>query len=1056
MLQPNLASNRSPLRSRSRSRRASAVLDRALHTNPIIESLEARRLLTGNTAAVFTVNTANDDGTGYSLRQAIADSNNNPGVTNTIKFGIPGGGVQTISLLSNLPAITVSVTIDGTTESGYTNTPLIQLQRDPKGSAVDGLDLNFTDTLIKGLSIGGFTGAGVRITQPGNTLQSNYIGLDASGSALPNLDGVVITAGGNIIGVAGSGNVISGNTQDGIHIIGADVAADGNSIVANSIGTTANGSAALHNLYGIVLDNVANTTISGNTVAGNNSDAITFNNSNGGGNVVKANKIGVVIGADANGVTTTSALGNQGNGISINSSSYILIGGPRSNGNIIAASSGNGIQLDGSSNINIGGNFIGVDGAASTTTDSNTLPLGNTNGIELLNNSHDNTLGATVLPGGGVVDGNVIGGNTNGIQIGAGNQLETGSANNSILGNFIGTDPNAAIALSNFGNGIQTSLVGTTVSSNGIQAIVPGTTISGNTIAASFGYGIYLIGTATVQGNFIGAPDGSPASLDNQDDGIRIISSGNVIGGPSAGAANTIANNQGDGINVRTGTQNTIQGNSIYSNLNLGISLDIKAHPNDPNPTVRGARTGANNLQNRPDLGTATVGNMFTISGALVPNAAVNYTIDFYSNITPDAAGVVQGRTYLGSIQVSTATLDADGNIAFTATLPNPGNSGNLITATATDSASNTSEFSTSVTANVATPTLGTSTILSTTTPSAAVGKPVTFTATTNFRGPTPPTGAITFYDNTNGAMIPLTGTFSQQGNTATLTTSSLGIGVHTIIAVTAADSRYAASTSDPLTETITNDKVTISGVTFRDITGDGLSGDDNALPNVTVKLFRGSINSTPIFTTTSGTDGSYSFGNLPAGQYFVQEVTPANYVRTAPALSTYYSITAKTGQVSMHNDFDNYMTCNDRQWVTGIAFNINGCNTWIPDLRGHIHEGDKVKVRFCVAAGHTATLSLVSYTAPGSSFDASKPYLQSVYQFATGVFTSGCHTMQVTIPQSYFQVDFVCGDYIDHFGPANSNVFYSAQNRLISADNGGYHKELLGITGQDVSVLNT
>ena len=39
-------------------------------------------------------------------------------------------------------------------------------------------------------------------------------------------------------------------------------------------------------------------------------------------------------------------------------------------------------------------------------------------------------------------------------------------------------------------------------------------------------------------------------------------------------------------------------------------------------------------------------------------------------------------------------------------------------------------------------------------------------------------------------------------------------------------------------------------------------------------------------------------------------------------------------------------------------------------------------------------------------------------------------------IPHSYYQVDFVIGSAIEPFGPAGSNIFYSAQNRLVSYDN--------------------
>jgi hypothetical protein len=45
---------------------------------------------------------------------------------------------------------------------------------------------------------------------------------------------------------------------------------------------------------------------------------------------------------------------------------------------------------------------------------------------------------------------------------------------------------------------------------------------------------------------------------------------------------------------------------------------------------------------------------------------------------------------------------------------------------------------------------------------------------------------------------------------------------------------------------------------------------------------------------------------------------------------------------------------------------------------------------------------------------------------------------LTIRIPNSYFQIDFVCGPIIDRFGPSTSNIFYSAQNRLLTADNGG------------------
>src|SRR5437762_1096364 len=75
-------------------------------------------------ATTFTVKNSNDSGAD-SLRQAITDANT-AGGTNIIQFAIPGGGVHTITLASQLPGITGTLTIDGNTQPGVltnTNTP---------------------------------------------------------------------------------------------------------------------------------------------------------------------------------------------------------------------------------------------------------------------------------------------------------------------------------------------------------------------------------------------------------------------------------------------------------------------------------------------------------------------------------------------------------------------------------------------------------------------------------------------------------------------------------------------------------------------------------------------------------------------------------------------------------------------------------------------------------------------------------------------------------------------------------------------------------------------
>src|SRR2546426_1625985 len=71
-------------------------------------------------AATFTVTNTANTGAG-SLRQAIIDANNSPGV-DTIQFNITGGGFQTIAPTSALTAIADPVILDGTTQPGYSGT----------------------------------------------------------------------------------------------------------------------------------------------------------------------------------------------------------------------------------------------------------------------------------------------------------------------------------------------------------------------------------------------------------------------------------------------------------------------------------------------------------------------------------------------------------------------------------------------------------------------------------------------------------------------------------------------------------------------------------------------------------------------------------------------------------------------------------------------------------------------------------------------------------------------------------------------------------------------
>ncbi len=142
-----------------------------------------------------------------------------------------------------------------------------------------------------------------------NSVQGNFIGLNADGTAVLGNQGsgVILNQGasGNMIGgtVAGSGNVISGSTDDGVAIINSGTT--GNVVQQNVIGTDYTGVNALGN-GGDGVD--INSGASNNSVIGN---IIAFSTADG-----------VQIGADYTDLST----GNNVEGNSIHDNGYLGIG----------------------------------------------------------------------------------------------------------------------------------------------------------------------------------------------------------------------------------------------------------------------------------------------------------------------------------------------------------------------------------------------------------------------------------------------------------------------------------------------------------------------------------------------------------------------------------------------------------------------------------------------------------------------------------------------------------------------------------------------------------
>ena len=228
-----------------------------------------------------------------------------------------------------------------------------------------------------------------------NTISGNYIGTNAAGTgAVGNtLQGVQIDAGSaNIIGgtVAGAGNVISGNLDNGILITNGGV---NNYVQGNIVGLDASGNSVLANAQeGIeVAGGASGTWIGGTTsatrniISGNTWQGIGIYGATTDGTVIRGNWIGVA--ADG-----TTARGNEKQSILVMDATNTMIGGSSAGeGNIVANAAaghqgiviygtatgaviiGNSIYANSSLGIDVGGDWITTNDAGDADTGANNL-----------------------------------------------------------------------------------------------------------------------------------------------------------------------------------------------------------------------------------------------------------------------------------------------------------------------------------------------------------------------------------------------------------------------------------------------------------------------------------------------------------------------------------------------------------------------------------------------------------------------------------------------------------------------------------------------------------
>jgi len=435
-----------------------------------------RRLL----LSTYVVTSPADGTEGNTLRWAILQVNADT-QPDTIRFDIPGSGVQSIQLSAPLPTIVNPVVIDGTTQPSYQSSPLIQLDGSQLGADSNGLVISAGNSTVQGLAIVGFSGSAIVLNSlGGNVVAADYLGVLASGTqAGSNGTGISITGcSSNTIGgsSAGSANVISGNIGNGIVIESGNGPSANNDIFGNLIGTTSTGSGALANgQCGIAIEGASGTQIgfpavgSGNTIAGNVGPGIELS-SGATGTVIQNNSIGVA----ADGKTL---VGNKSDGILLDDAPQSQVGGTdRYEGNVIGGNLGNGINTSGdTTGLLVEGNFIGTDPTAM-------LNLGNRdNGVNL--GSSANTIGGTSAGAGNTIDFNGTGYAGSGVQL-VGDVDQDEILSNSIYGNAglginLGNGPTANHAAGTPGpNDYQNYPTLVLVQSDGSSTSIQGTLLS--------------------------------------------------------------------------------------------------------------------------------------------------------------------------------------------------------------------------------------------------------------------------------------------------------------------------------------------------------------------------------------------------------------------------------------------------------------------------------------------------------------------------------------------------------------------------------------------------
>ena len=421
-----------------------------------------------------------------------------------------------------------------------------------------GFDFIFDPVIIDGTTQPGFAGAPL-------------IELDGS-AAGPDAQGLVLFAG---------SSTVRGLVINRFALTGIDIAVSGENVIqGNYIGTDLTGTVDLGNgVNGISISQgsggnlVGGTTLgAGNLISGNGEFGVIIVDPGSDGNRIQGNWIGTDI-------TGTLDIGNSSVGVVIGAgASDNLVGGTEPGArNLISGNDSAGVHFDtiSSTGNRVEGNYIGTD-------ITGTLALGNVyEGVFVGVGTTGNVIGGTAPGAGNLISGNY----GNGVTL-----AEAGTAQNSVQGNYIGTDVTGSLALGNSGHGVL--------------------------LAA-------------------GASD-------------------NSIGGNSAEAGNLIAFNNAHGVVLTfdAGTGNAISSNSIHTNGSLGIDLgDDGVTLNDAQDIDAGPANLQNFPELTAVKGK---NNGVEVQGTLLSTPGTSFRLEFFNDSTCDPSEYGEGKTYVGFAQINT------------------------------------------------------------------------------------------------------------------------------------------------------------------------------------------------------------------------------------------------------------------------------------------------------------------------------------------------------------------------------------------------------------------